>query len=251
MAAPSKPPAKKGLNLTKKVGPLPVWAWAAIALIGGYLLYEHYKGTSSSATSTTTPASTAADPNTDTTGSGSGTSGTIPDQSATTPYGTAHGDTSSQLLSALEAETEALSNLSANQGAAGGTTTTTNNYYPVGGSGASGSTSAANSKTLNSNVPAATLSNLNSAPLTVPTTTSGVQLSGSLPTSANPVSVYAAPASTQTANDLNDITATKVAAPANSAAAVKASPTATNKAPTAAPTPAQKAKQSAGGHGAV
>lgn len=146
--APAPKPAKKGFNLTKKAGPLPVWAWAAIALIGGYLLYEHYKGTSSSATSAigSTP-SAANDSGTDSSGSGSGSSGTpdIPDTSATTPYGhQGFSDQSSALLTALDAETQALGNLSqnANGSAPAPSTTTTNNYYPVEGSGANGSTAA-------------------------------------------------------------------------------------------------------------
>lgn len=49
MAAP--PPAKPngiGARLTAKVGPLPVWAWALVLLIGGYLAYRLIGGSSSS-----------------------------------------------------------------------------------------------------------------------------------------------------------------------------------------------------------
>jgi hypothetical protein len=73
--APVATSRPKGLvgRFTAKVGPLPVWGWAALLLVGGYLAYRlFYQGGSSSST-TATPA-------TDTTGAGSdaGTAGSTP-----------------------------------------------------------------------------------------------------------------------------------------------------------------------------
>lgn len=54
MAPPAKP--KSGgfaARMTRKVGPLPVWAWAALILAAGYLIYRR-RGTSSSSASQTT-----------------------------------------------------------------------------------------------------------------------------------------------------------------------------------------------------
>jgi hypothetical protein len=48
MAAPA--PARPngiGARLTAKVGPLPVWAWALVLLVGGYLAYRLVAGSSS------------------------------------------------------------------------------------------------------------------------------------------------------------------------------------------------------------
>jgi hypothetical protein len=82
----------KGNVLTRKIGPLPGWAWAAVA-VGGYYLYKKYKGSSTAASTTAaTTASTgdngAALPTSDTTapsgyayqgpGVGSGGSGAVP-----------------------------------------------------------------------------------------------------------------------------------------------------------------------------
>jgi hypothetical protein len=50
---------------TAKVGPLPVWAWALVILVGGYLAYRFTAGRSSSSSSSTTsaePATQATDP---------------------------------------------------------------------------------------------------------------------------------------------------------------------------------------------
>lgn len=38
-------PAKAKAGLTRKVGPLPLWAWVAGGLVVGYLLYKHFAGT--------------------------------------------------------------------------------------------------------------------------------------------------------------------------------------------------------------
>lgn len=50
------PPSTKkrslGARLTGKVGPLPVWAWAAV-ILGAYLLYSHFHPSTAAASSTT------------------------------------------------------------------------------------------------------------------------------------------------------------------------------------------------------
>lgn len=53
MAAPS---AASGVSasLTRKLGPLPVWAWLILGAVVGWYVYEHYfKGSSSSTAATT------------------------------------------------------------------------------------------------------------------------------------------------------------------------------------------------------
>lgn len=47
MAAPAAPP-RGGNALTRKLGPLPVWAWTAIGLAVGYVVYKHFTGQSGS-----------------------------------------------------------------------------------------------------------------------------------------------------------------------------------------------------------
>lgn len=238
MAAPSKPPAKKGMNLTKKVGPLPVWAWAAIALIGGYLLYEHYKSSASStpATSATAPAADTSGSTGDGSGSGSGGSPDTGPTTPTTPYtGQGHGaytDQSSELLTALEDETSALSDFASNlNGSGGGSTTTTNNYYPVADSGASGSISA------QTPAPAAV------TPASVYEAAGFTSSQANLITTADKEANAGVPET-----NLPDVQKSVVttAPPANSAAAVKASPTATKKA--AAPVSGYSQKSNANLH---
>lgn len=68
MAPRTKRSPSFAARLTRKVGPLPVWAWAAI-ILGAYFLYTRLH--SSSATSSSTPAT----PTTDTTGSDTGAVG--------------------------------------------------------------------------------------------------------------------------------------------------------------------------------
>lgn len=58
--APAARPGALGA-ITRKAGPLPVWAWAAVVLVG-YLAYKHLKG--SSATSAQAPDTTQTDQNT-------------------------------------------------------------------------------------------------------------------------------------------------------------------------------------------
>jgi hypothetical protein len=64
VATAAPPPKKaKGTGLTKKVGPLPIWGWAALAAVGAgaYIWYRDRKAKSSSAgtASTTSTTSTA------------------------------------------------------------------------------------------------------------------------------------------------------------------------------------------------
>lgn len=95
--------------MTKKLGPLPIWAWGLIFGIGGYFLYERYvSGGSASSTSSTTGIldPNAVDPNTGLTygeeesaaenanaasagglGSGGGTVDTTPSESGLTATG--------------------------------------------------------------------------------------------------------------------------------------------------------------------
>lgn len=77
MADPPKPKGKGAGFLTRKVGPLPMWAVLVLTTVVGYWLYKKYTGASSAATATTTANPTATTPSTDTTGltGGSGTSG--------------------------------------------------------------------------------------------------------------------------------------------------------------------------------
>lgn len=60
MATTSPPPAGKGFDLKKKVGPLPVWAWSLIGIGGSYLAIRWYKAkkaaTASTSTTTAVPA---------------------------------------------------------------------------------------------------------------------------------------------------------------------------------------------------
>ena len=84
-AEPKKAGKGIGGRLTQKVGPLPVYAWAILA-IGGYYLYTRYQSSAATAAATTatTPSTT------DTTG----TTGTATDTSGTTGGGSATGDSS-------------------------------------------------------------------------------------------------------------------------------------------------------------
>ena len=71
--APTPPPASskpKGNILTKKVGPLPGWAWALAIVIVGFIAYRAYKARQDAAANqATAPAST------DTLGTGATDSG--------------------------------------------------------------------------------------------------------------------------------------------------------------------------------
>lgn len=87
-----KPPAKGagGMSfLTQKAGPLPVWGWIAVAVVG-FIIYKKLQ--SGSSTGTTTGAT-----------AGSAASGTQPTETLTTPYGTytgpAQGGIPSSILS--------------------------------------------------------------------------------------------------------------------------------------------------------
>ena len=64
-----------GARMSRKVGPLPVWAWAVILLVGGYFLYKRF-GTGSTAATGATPAAATTSatpiPSSDQSGAGSG-----------------------------------------------------------------------------------------------------------------------------------------------------------------------------------
>lgn len=55
---PPEAPPQQGSILTRKVAGLPGWAWAGVALVGGYLLYRHFTSSSSSSSSTGAATST-------------------------------------------------------------------------------------------------------------------------------------------------------------------------------------------------
>jgi hypothetical protein len=105
--APPPSPGKaapKGMagRLTAKVGPLPVWAWAAVALVVGYYVY---KRSSSSSASTTTPATT--DTST-TTPSTTDTSGTPTTDTTDTTTDSGLSTLDSSLLALLGQESDSL-----------------------------------------------------------------------------------------------------------------------------------------------
>jgi hypothetical protein len=75
--APKAAGGSKGAAFTRKVGPLPVYAWAALA-IGGYLVLRKF---SSSASAASTPATQPVQPTQSTDASGSGGTAAAPDQS--------------------------------------------------------------------------------------------------------------------------------------------------------------------------
>ena len=58
--APAKPAAGKGIGgkLTKKLGPLPIWAWGLGGAALAFLAYRYIQSRNSSATAATTPATT-------------------------------------------------------------------------------------------------------------------------------------------------------------------------------------------------
>lgn len=63
MATAPKPKAAAGLKgrLTAKVGPLPVWAWAAV-ILGAFLAYQHFHGSGSGAAASTAGGSSGGTP---------------------------------------------------------------------------------------------------------------------------------------------------------------------------------------------
>jgi hypothetical protein len=91
MPAPTKPPAKGGSILTRKLGPLPGWAWIGIG-VGAFYLWKKHEASSAASTTAATTASSgdngAALPTSDTTapsgyayqgpGVGTGGSGPVP-----------------------------------------------------------------------------------------------------------------------------------------------------------------------------
>jgi len=69
MPAPAPAPKGGGNILTRKIGPLPGWAWAAVA-VGGYLIYRQRKA--AQAASTTAATTSTASPQPAYTGAGAG-----------------------------------------------------------------------------------------------------------------------------------------------------------------------------------
>ncbi len=53
MATPTSKGAGLSARLTRKVGPLPVWAWAVVILAGGYLVYKLRKPSAAAASQST------------------------------------------------------------------------------------------------------------------------------------------------------------------------------------------------------
>lgn len=96
MAAASK--KSLGARLTAKVGPLPVWAWAAV-ILGAYLLYTRVSGSSSAATASPTTDATGVTANDGTTGDAQ-----VPAGGAGTPTD----NVSSQVAQALDLNSSVL-----------------------------------------------------------------------------------------------------------------------------------------------
>lgn len=142
MAAKPKPKGKNTF-FTKKVGPLPVWAWVATA-VGTYLAYRYFSGASAS---TTTPAATdttgATGTPVDTSGLGGGTvTGSSPDTSGYQPF--------SDLISQLESQNASLLSAVLDQGGlAGGTTGSSSGSGDGGGGGGGGGATASKSPYVN------------------------------------------------------------------------------------------------------
>lgn len=83
MPAPSSKPKPKGNALTRKVGPLPVWAWLAVSLVLGYVFYKRSSAGASglfgSSAANTTAGSSGATPASSDLGGLSGGGGTSSD----------------------------------------------------------------------------------------------------------------------------------------------------------------------------
>lgn len=92
-------------RLTRKVGPLPVWAWAA-AILGAYLAYSHFRGGGSAGNSASSD-STAA-PVGSTTGAGSGAQ--APASGQGTPADNASGDLLAELYGTNAGTIDSLTN---------------------------------------------------------------------------------------------------------------------------------------------
>lgn len=94
MANPVKPKSSGGVKgvLTHKLGPAPLWAWAVIAIVG-YVLWSKFRsGSSGSNAQATAPASI---------GSGTSTTGSAPDTSATSGQGSSIDNLDAGLLATL------------------------------------------------------------------------------------------------------------------------------------------------------
>lgn len=117
MAATPPAPGKKrslGARLTGKVGPLPVWAWAAL-ILGAYLLYSHFHQTAAAPAATDTTSDTSmTDPNATPVGSDTG------NPPASGQGGVADNMTGDPLSTSIDALTAAIQSSQAfNEGAPG------------------------------------------------------------------------------------------------------------------------------------
>lgn len=105
-----QPATAKGKGLSRKIGPLPLWAWASLALVTGYFLWKRL-GSSATAGSQAQPPASTAGPDTGlpaTTGtsgdtSGAGSAGVDPSQ-LLSALGAQQSDAFSQLAQALQAQ---------------------------------------------------------------------------------------------------------------------------------------------------
>ncbi len=107
--------SSRGSALTRKLGPLPVWAWAAAGLVLGYIVYRHFTGSSGSGgqaqeTQTVRSTSPAA-------ALGAATSAGAPSDTGqtTSDYIAALGAQNSSLLQSLEALSSDVAGLAASQ----------------------------------------------------------------------------------------------------------------------------------------
>jgi hypothetical protein len=111
------PPAKgKGSGLTKKLGPLPLWAWASIGLLAGWYLYKRYSASAALTAAQVTPAATAAAATPDTSLGTSASAGapTATDQTTSDLISSLGGENAS-LISALTQVNQNVSDLASSQ----------------------------------------------------------------------------------------------------------------------------------------
>ena len=124
--APPKSGSSSGFDLSRKIGPLPVWGWIAVAVVGIYL-YRRYtagSGTSSSTTSSST---------------GTPTAVTEPTETITTPSGSYTGPADNVPYSVLTGGTTATTSTGSTATTTPTTTPgTTSTATPGSGSGVPG-----------------------------------------------------------------------------------------------------------------
>lgn len=100
--APARSSSRRsiGARLTAKAGPLPVWAWAAMILVGGYLVYRLRGGGSSTATTAATSSDTSSAGSVDTSSTPVG-SGDVSSDTGSAGAGGAASNVNDSLLSQL------------------------------------------------------------------------------------------------------------------------------------------------------